>query len=337
MRTVVWGAPCSGKTTYVREHVKAGDVICDYDAIYQALSGLPNQQRVETLDGFVVEAVENVHNLIFAHTELDAWIITASREKAKAEELAKRFDAELVALEVSREEAHKRCDADGRPACWHEFIDRWFETTTKGSNQMEKKLFDIALEFKADADQTGQFQAVFSWFNVIDKQGDLTIPGAFEDGAKVKIAYWGHRWENLPVGRGVIHQDQEKAWVDGKFFLDTEAGLETYKTVKNLGELQEWSYGFETLDSSEDTRNEEKIRILKKLKTFEISPVFLGAGFNTQTLAIKSEGKLPPHTEEPEVEPKSEAVENGNESKVDPADFKLYIEIVELETKHERQ
>jgi HK97 family phage prohead protease len=202
---------------------------------------------------------------------------------------------------------------------------------------MEKKTFDIALEFKADADQTGQFQAVFSWFDVIDKHSDVTLSGAFEEGANVKISYWGHRWENLPVGRGVIHQDKEKAWVDGKFFLDTEAGLETYKTVKNLGELQEWSYGFETLESSEDTRDGKTVRILKKLRTFEISPVFIGAGNNTQTLAIKSEGDLPPLTEEPDSEPKSETVKSGNESKVDPADFKLLIEIVELETKHGRQ
>ena len=37
MRTVVWGPPCSGKTTYVKAHFKAGDVICDFDPLYQAL------------------------------------------------------------------------------------------------------------------------------------------------------------------------------------------------------------------------------------------------------------------------------------------------------------
>lgn len=197
---------------------------------------------------------------------------------------------------------------------------------------MEKKIYDTKLEFKEDADQTGQFRALFSRFNNIDKQGDITLPGAFEEGAPIKIAYWGHRWENLPVGRGEIHQDDEKAWVDGRFFLDTEAGLETYKTVKALGELAEWSYGFEVLDSAEDKVDGKKVRVLKKLKTFEVSPVFIGAGNNTQTLAIKSEDDSSLDVE-PEIEVESETVEVGNESDVDSADIKLLIEILALEGK----
>ena len=120
--------------------------------------------------------------------------------------------------------------------------------------------------------------------------------------------------------------------MDGRFFLDTEAGLETYKTVKNLGELQEWSYGFETLESAEGKVDEKNVRILKRLKTFEISPVFIGAGNNTQTLAIKSGGDAP-LTEEPETETESETVKSGNESGSDPTDVKLLIEILELEEK----
>lgn len=200
---------------------------------------------------------------------------------------------------------------------------------------MEKKSFNTELEFKENADQTGRFKAVFSWFDVIDKHGDVTLPGAFEDGAKIKIASWGHRWENLPVGRGEIHQDEKKAWVDGMFFLDTESGLETYKTVKNLGDLQEWSYGFEALDSSEDKVDGQKVRVLKKLKTFEVSPVFIGAGNDTQTLTIKSEGVEPEPELEQEVKTESETVEIGNESCVDPADVKLLIDIIALEAENE--
>ena len=36
--------------------------------------------------------------------------------------------------------------------------------------------------------ELGIFQAIFSRFNVIDKDGDVTLPGAFTDGQKVKIA-----------------------------------------------------------------------------------------------------------------------------------------------------
>lgn len=208
---------------------------------------------------------------------------------------------------------------------------------------MEKKTFNTEIEFKENADQTGQFVAVFSRFNEIDKHNDVTEPGAFEDGAKVKIASWGHDWNALPVGRGVIHQDGEKAWVDGQFFLNTEGGRETYQTVKALEELQEWSYGFEVLESSEGTFDEKKVRMLKKLKTYEISPVFIGAGNHTQTLAIKGDEQSledePDQDSESEAgnvssneskaeKPKSETETNSNESGVDPVDFKFYLDIL---------
>ena len=110
---------------------------------------------------------------------------------------------------------------------------------------MKTKLFRAPLELKEGSEETGEFQAIFATLNVIDHDGDVTVPWAFEEGQKVRISYWGHRWRDLPVGKGVIHSDGEKAWVDDAFFLDTEAGRETYRTVKNLGELQEWSYGFD--------------------------------------------------------------------------------------------
>mgnify|MGYP000977370160 CR=1 FL=1 len=332
MRFVVWGAPCSGKTTYVNEHAKAGDVICDYDALYQAISGLPKYERSESLQGFMKGLIAEFYSLIEKNPELDAWIVTAARDRNQAEELAARFDAELIEFRVSRETAHERCDADKRPAEWHEAIDKWFDATAKGQVQkMEKKLFDVKLELKQDSEgkATGEFEAIFAYFDVIDKQGDVTEPGAFTEGQKVKIAAWGHDWYKLPVGKGVIHQDGEKAWVDGKFFLDTEGGRETYQTVKNLEELQEWSYGFEVLESGQGEVDGDKVRILRKLSVFEVSPVFIGAGNGTQTTVIKGEGEMPPLVEEPDQDSESETVESGNESGVDPVELKFLIEIIE--------
>ena len=153
---------------------------------------------------------------------------------------------------------------------------------------MKTKTFRAAMEIKADG-APGEFRAVFSTFNVVDKDGDVTLPGAFKSGAAVRISYWGHRWQDLPVGRGVIGQDEKQAWVDGKFFLDTMAGKETYQTVKNLDELQEWSYGYDVLRSEMGKFGEaqDDVRFLKELEVAEVSPVMLGAGIDTRTEAIK--------------------------------------------------
>jgi HK97 family phage prohead protease len=153
---------------------------------------------------------------------------------------------------------------------------------------MKEKTFRGAMQIKAESEgQPGEFKAVFATFNVIDHDGDVTIPGAFEDGQKVRISYWGHRWQDLPVGRGEIHSDEKDAWVDGRFFLDTEAGKETYQTVKNLGELQEWSYGFDVLEHSFGKFDEQDVQFLRKMTVHEVSPVMLGAGIGTRTTGIK--------------------------------------------------
>lgn len=142
------------------------------------------------------------------------------------------------------------------------------------------------IELKAD--KPGEFRATFATFNVIDRDGDVTIPGAFKDGQEVRICAWGHNWGALPVGRGVISQDDSKAFVDGAFFLDTAGGADTYKTVKNLGDLQEWSYGFDILEQSNGEFEGRDVRFLRQLDTFEVSPVMVGAGVGTGTDDIKT-------------------------------------------------
>lgn len=147
----------------------------------------------------------------------------------------------------------------------------------------------LSFEFKAE--QEGAFRATFSRFNVIDRDDDVTLPDAFTRGQKVRIAQWGHNWNAPVIGAGVIDFDHEKAWVDGQFFLDTVAGMETYKAVKNLGSLQEWSYGFDIKERSYGEFGEppQQVQFLRRLEVFEVSPVMIGAGIGTRTEAIKGE------------------------------------------------
>jgi len=143
------------------------------------------------------------------------------------------------------------------------------------------------MEFKEDG-EPGMVSAVFSTFNVIDHDHDVTLPGAFEENAPVRIAAWNHGWNQLPVGRGEIHETESEARMDGLFFLDTESGKEHYLTVKALGELQEWSYSFDILEHEYGKMDDQDVRFLKKLKVHEVSPVMLGAGIDTRTLVIKA-------------------------------------------------
>lgn len=146
---------------------------------------------------------------------------------------------------------------------------------------------------KVKDEDAGTVAAVFSTFNVIDSDGDVTLPGAFEDGAKVRISAYNHAsWgQALPVGKGVITSDEKQAVMDGEFFLDTVAGKDTFTVVKLMEDLQEWSYGYDILERVEPDGLDEEFQGatqgLKKLKVHEVSPVILGAGVDTRTLEAK--------------------------------------------------
>lgn len=152
---------------------------------------------------------------------------------------------------------------------------------------MEKKFTTVQIEVKEEGDQ-GLVRAVFATLNVIDKDGDVTLPGAFGN-QQVKLAAWGHNWGDLPVGRGAIKEEGESAVFDGRFFLDTEAGREHFLTLKNLADLQEWSYGFQVRDSAEGEFEGQQVRFLKDLLVHEVSPVMVGAGMGTRTVAMKGD------------------------------------------------
>lgn len=125
----------------------------------------------------------------------------------------------------------------------------------------------------------------------IDKDGDVTLKGAFPDGAEVVISAYGHQsWKGaLPVGKGVIREEGDEAIVTAEFFLDTTHGRDTFNTVKGLGELQEWSYSLHDVKAERSTVKGRRVRVLKKIGLVkEVSPTLRGAGIDTRTLATKS-------------------------------------------------
>jgi hypothetical protein len=143
---------------------------------------------------------------------------------------------------------------------------------------------------KLDDTDKGEVTAVFATFNVVDKDGDVTLPGAFTEGAEVLISAYGHKtWEGaLPVGKGTIQTTKTEALLKGQFFMDTQHGRDTFYTVKELQGKQEWSYGYDTVDSEPGEKDGQRVRFLKRQEVHEVSPVLLGAGIGTRTLSTKA-------------------------------------------------
>jgi len=157
---------------------------------------------------------------------------------------------------------------------------------------METKTFRAALNFKADDSKAGEFEAVFATLNVIDWDGDVTLPGAFGE-QRVMIEAWNHNYAMPPVGKGQIFERENEAIVAGRFFVDTSAGAEHYTVAKELGEMQEFSYTFNILDAAPGVFDGQTVRFLTRLEVLGGGQVRRGAGIATRLTAIKSAEEKP--------------------------------------------
>ena len=148
------------------------------------------------------------------------------------------------------------------------------------------------IELKEDGD-TRYIEAVFSLFDTIDSDNDVTKANALRSGYtgnKVPLV-WAHDWSKV-IGRGIIETDNQKAVFKG-YFLNTEAGKEAYETVKAMQDMQQFSYGFQVMKSTKGTHIDSKgeevpVRMLEDVKVWEVSPVLVGAQQNSFVQALKS-------------------------------------------------
>ena len=156
------------------------------------------------------------------------------------------------------------------------------------------KLFKT-VSLKAVDEVEGKVEAVFSNFNEVDSDGDVVLPNAIKSGYGDKgvAMVWAHDWKQV-IGRGEIVDDGEKAIFKGQFIMDTQQGKDAYNTVKAMGDLQQWSFGYEVLESEKglfkkDNDTEIEVRYLNDAKVWEVSPVLVGANQNTYTMAVKED------------------------------------------------
>ena len=150
------------------------------------------------------------------------------------------------------------------------------------------------LEIKDE--ERGQVEAIVATLNVVDRDGDVILPGAIPSGAKVKLSGYAHDVVLAgapPVGIGTITEEEGKAIFRGRFFTTTERGREAFRTVKELGEDGEWSFGFpkrvKTETLTDEWREKGAKRLIAGLEPVEASPVFRGAGIGTRTTHVKAE------------------------------------------------
>ncbi|MDD3173594.1 MAG: HNH endonuclease [Herbinix sp.] len=130
---IVYGPPMSGKASYVLNNIQRGDLVVDMDKLYSAISFREIYDNPEQLkyNVFILRdlLIDNIKTRYGKW--VNAWIIGGYPEKYKREQLADELNAELIYIEMDKEECMKRLEADQdrktRYIEWEGYIDKWFE------------------------------------------------------------------------------------------------------------------------------------------------------------------------------------------------------------------
>lgn len=131
MLTVVTGAPCSGKTTYVRQHALTGDIIIDFDHLAQALGSAVDHGHSDDIAAVAAEARHAaIGEAIRQHQKGHrVWIVDTAPGEKRLRQYA-IAGAKIARMDAEPAELHRRADAE-RPATWHNRIDQWLATSGK--------------------------------------------------------------------------------------------------------------------------------------------------------------------------------------------------------------
>ena len=138
---------------------------------------------------------------------------------------------------------------------------------------------------------SGEGVLVFATLNTIDKDGDVSLNGAFGEQVVPMVA--AHDWESVPMGKARIYEADGEARADFALNLGTTLGRNWYNALKfdldNPPALQNYSFGFSipTGGSEMGEFDGQRVRFLKRVTVHEVSPVLLGAGVNTRTVELR--------------------------------------------------
>lgn len=139
--------------------------------------------------------------------------------------------------------------------------------------------------------EKGEGVAVIATLGAVDKDNDVTLEGAFGD--QIVPVVPAHNWHEAPLGKASVREQGSEVVAEFKLNLKTSLGREWYEALRfdleHPPAKQQWSYAFSIPEggAKDGVLENHPVRFLKKLKIHEISPVLLGAGVDTRTVAMK--------------------------------------------------
>ena len=159
---VVYGAPCSGKSTYVRENIKDNDVRFDYDLIMQAISNKGSYEYSDIHLPYVIECRGMIIGKASTDKEVEAAYILTCKITDKLKQELGDLDVEYILMDKTKEECYELLEQDETredKEFWKQKINEWFDWYEGYSNKKEvRQIKDKVLQLKAKDKKTGKLK-----------------------------------------------------------------------------------------------------------------------------------------------------------------------------------
>ena len=290
---VIIGPPCAGKSTYVNEHARDGELQIDYDLIAMALGSSESHAADGLIKQAAFDAREAAINAALKSPEEESFIIHTS----PSEEHMKRYTeagAEIIQLDPGYETCVERAEADGRPKQTFDGIEKWYAGKKGRKMNIKTKTFDVKAE-------NGTISGYAStWTREPDSYGDVVARGAFTEcieqikaAGKILPLLFNHDSYDLSKYIGKVfnlEEDDHGLKFDAEFDSTQEA--QRARELASDGRLCKFSFAYDVLDQAtiqlEDGR---EVNELRKLNIHEISLVMYPANPDTSVIEVKAAEK----------------------------------------------
>lgn len=137
---VIYGSPCSGKSTYVKEHMQTGDIVCDLDRIFASV----NFNEEHDCELYAMEVALKLYKTlldIIKNREgewKNAYVISIAKTSKELQEIVDRVNAdEVIYIDTPFEICMER--AKERPFYFPWIIEEWFEKMDLGKEIVIEK------------------------------------------------------------------------------------------------------------------------------------------------------------------------------------------------------
>ena len=126
---LVYGSPCSGKTTFVNENANGDDLILDVDRLWDAVCKDGQSKKPPRCRANVFALRDSLLDQIKTRTGKwrCAYVIGGFPLANERARLCDLLNATEVFVEATEEECIRRAERE-RPEGWTEFIQNWFES-----------------------------------------------------------------------------------------------------------------------------------------------------------------------------------------------------------------